>query len=34
MTNEFPKFLPIALGLACGVLVWAIICLRERRRKK
>ncbi len=34
MTNEFPRLLTVVLGLACGVLVWAISCAIERRRKR
>jgi hypothetical protein len=31
--RELSPFLPAALGLAVGVLVWAVLCALERRRK-
>lgn len=34
MGGPISPLLPAALGLACGVLVWAILCARARRRKK
>jgi len=33
MTNDFPTYLPAALGLAAGVLVWAILCARARSKR-
>jgi hypothetical protein len=33
MSNELPKILPLVLGFAVGVLVWAILCARARRQK-
>jgi hypothetical protein len=34
MTNELSPFLPLALGLAVGVLVWAVLCSKERHLKE
>lgn len=34
MLGSLSPFVPAALGLACGVLVWAILCARARRRKR
>jgi uncharacterized transporter YbjL len=31
--RELSPFVPAALGLACGVLVWAIICAFFRKKK-
>jgi hypothetical protein len=31
--RELSPFLPVALGLAVGVLVWAITCALARRRR-
>ncbi len=29
---ELPWYLPVILGVACAVLVWAILCAKARRR--
>lgn len=34
MTNELSPLLPAALGLASGVLVWAILCAMGRKNCK
>jgi len=31
MFRELPWYLPVVLGLACGILVWAILCVKEKR---
>lgn len=33
MWRELPWALPVALGLFTGILVWAILCAKERGRK-
>jgi hypothetical protein len=33
MQNELPWFLPAVLGLAVGILVWALLSARDRSKK-
>lgn len=32
MLAEYLWTLPIALGLSCGVFVWAILCAKDRKK--
>lgn len=32
--DELVKFLPAAIGILTTILVWAVLCLRERRKRR
>jgi hypothetical protein len=33
VTNDLSPFIPAALGLSFGILVWALLCAMARKKK-